>query len=207
MYRVVCISGTEGAGAAAVSEIVADRLGFLLIDEGIIYRAAREAGLEPHVVAEAELRKSFLKRLVLELRSGSGIAADAGALMTLASGEIPEDDLRGLIRSAIEETAAGGDVVIASHAASVALAGRDDTLRVLVTASPDTRRDRLAAARGLTAKEAAKEVARSDARRADYLRRFYGVDDEQPTLYDVVLSSDRLAPEAVAEVVAELATS
>ena len=44
-------------------------------------------------------------------------------------------ELRELIRSAIEEIADAGQVVIVAHAASHALAARSDVLRVLVTAS------------------------------------------------------------------------
>jgi cytidylate kinase len=201
VYRVVCISGTDGAGADSVSEIVAGRLGYRLIDEAIIARAAQEAGVEPHVVADAELRKSFLKRFVKQLESGRGLALDAGGLVTLAESGLSEDDLRGLIRAAIEETAAQGDVVIASHAASIALAQRDETLRVLVTASPETRGARLSEGRGLSERDAAKEIRSSDAGRADYLRRFYRIETEEPTLYDLVVSTDRLTPEAAAEIV------
>ena len=47
--------------------------------------------------------------------------------------------LRVLIRETIEQTAAQGNVVIVAHAASHALPQRSDALRVLVTASPETR--------------------------------------------------------------------
>jgi cytidylate kinase len=92
-------------------------------------------------------------------------------------------------------------VVIASHAASIALAKRNDTLRVLVTASPETRGERFAETRGLSERDAAREIRSSDAGRADYLRRFYGIEAEEPTIYDLVVSTDRLTPEAAAEIV------
>jgi cytidylate kinase len=201
VYRVVCISGTDGAGAEVVAGRVAAGLGFRLIDDDIIARAAREAGVEPHVVADVELRKSFLRRLVKELERGSGLAVDAGGLVTLAQAGLSDSDVRGLIRSAIEEIATSGEVVIASHAASLAVAGREDALRVLITASPEARRERMAAERGLSEREAAKTVADSDAGRADYLRRFYGIEAEQPTHYDLVVSTDRVSPEAATEIV------
>jgi len=79
---------------------------------------------------------------------------------------------RSLIREAIHETAEEGDVVIVSHGASMALAGREGVLRVLITASPETRAGRIAAA-GLGERDAAKAVKESDAARADYFKRFY----------------------------------
>ena len=98
-------------------------------------------------------------------------AAGAHTAETLAS-----DRLRELIRQAIEETAARGDVVIVAHAASHALASTPGVLRVLVTASPETRRERVAAERGVDSREAARAVDAGDAARADYLRKFYGVE-------------------------------
>jgi cytidylate kinase len=116
------------------------------------------------------------------------------------------DELRSLIRMAIEETADRGNVVIVAHAASHALAGRDGVLRVLVTASTETRGARVAAEQGLSEKDAAREVADSDANRADYLRRFFGERAELPTHYDIVVNTDRLSTGAAAAVVAAAAS-
>ena len=63
--------------------------------------------------------------------------------------------------------------MIASHAASVALAGRDDLLRVFVTAPPERRALRVAEEAQLSEPDAQKTVKDQDAARADYLRRFH----------------------------------
>ena len=100
------------------------------------------------------------------------MGSDFGAVMA------PEvtlgDELRDLIRAAIEEAAARGRVVIVSHAASHALASQPGVLRVLITASPQTRCARVAAEGDLNEKDAARAVDQSDTARADYLKRFYG---------------------------------
>jgi cytidylate kinase len=114
---------------------------------------------------------------------------------------LTSDELRAWVRAAIEEAAAEGDAVIVAHAASFALAGRDDVLRVLVTASPDKCRYRLAEERGLSEREAAAAEKAAVIARADYLRRFYRVSDERPTHYDLVVSTDRLTPAQAAELV------
>jgi cytidylate kinase len=113
--------------------------------------------------------------------------------------------LRAFIREAIQAAAARGSVVIGAHAASFALAGNEGTLRVLVTASPETRAQRIAAQRGLDEAEARREVRDGDAERADYLQRFYGVRSELPTQYDLVINTDALSHEDAARVVAQAA--
>jgi cytidylate kinase len=44
-------------------------------------------------------------------------------------------------------------------------------------------------------------VKDSDAARRDYLKRFYGVGDESPTHYDLVLNTDKLAVDQAAELI------
>jgi cytidylate kinase len=113
------------------------------------------------------------------------------------------DELRGFIRQAIEESTDDGAAVIVAHGASIALTDRDDVLRVLITASPETRSSRLVAAEQAKEGEAGKLVAESDAARADYLKRFYKVGAELPTIYDLVLNTDRLTAEDAAGVVVQ----
>jgi cytidylate kinase len=207
--RVICISGADGAGAQAAARLVADRLGVPLLDEAIVERAAREGGVEPDVVADVEQRKSFLARILDDLHPDAAATtgyAFAGFVPPAPHDEhLGSDDLRGLIRTAIEETAASGDAVIVAHAASHALAGRPEVLRVLVTASAATRRDRLAAELGLDERAAERRVKDGDAGRADYLKRFYGV-TEDATQYDLVLNTDRLDLETVASAIVDTAS-
>jgi cytidylate kinase len=76
-----------------------------------------------------------------------------------------------------------------------------------VTASPDTRSGRVAQASGIEKRASDKLVKQADAARADYLKRFYGLRAEPPTLYDVVVNTDRLPLERAALLIADAATS
>ncbi|MDQ6811130.1 MAG: cytidylate kinase-like family protein [Actinomycetota bacterium] len=205
-HTVICISSQDGAGAQETAHLVASAMKFRLIDEEIVARAAVEAGVDREVVADVEQRKSSLVRLI----EGLGTAGmGAGYVVTppelAGHGQPASDELRGLIRSVIEDTASTGSAVIVSHAASLALAERDDVLRVLVTASPQTRERRLRDTLGVDAKRAAQAVKRSDAGRADYIKRFYGVSAELPTHYDVVINTDKLAPAHAARLIVHAA--
>jgi cytidylate kinase len=200
--RVVCISSADGSGAEEAAGIVASRCGFRLIDEGIVLQAASAARVDPQLMRDVERRRSILLRLLEGWAATSDATAYAlSGMPPVPSDEPSSDELRELIRTAIKEIAAEGDVVIVAHAASLALAGREDALRVLVTASPETRRRRYADMRSLGEKEAAKAIEESDASRAHYLKRFYGVQAELPTHYDLVINTDRLTPEQAAELV------
>jgi len=207
---VVCLSASDGAAGEAIAPIVADRLRFRIVDEHVIARAAAEAGVAAHVAAEVEQRRSLAARLLDHL-PGAGIAAGTSGLMGLPAVDFDDversrENLRTLIRSAIEEIAEEGDVLIVAHAASLALGARERTLRVFVTASPETRRRRVAQARSVDEAEAERLVARGDRNRADYLKRFYRV-AEQPTHYDLVINTDVLTADEAAGVIAQAASA
>ena len=177
-----------GAGGEEVGRLVASSLGFAYVDEEIVSEAARQGGVSPEDVADAERRQSFLRRWLQEL--GPGAAVESYGIGPVSTGT-PSDDMRSLIREAVEQVAARGNVVIVAHAASFALADHEGVLRVLVTASRETRAARYEGS-----------VDDSDAERADYLRRFYGVEHELPTHYDLVVNTDAVSIEGAAELVA-----
>jgi cytidylate kinase-like protein len=213
--RVVAISHTDGAGGERIGRIVAEHLGFRYVDEEIISIAADKIGFEPYLIADAEKRKSLLARLVEGLDRVSVAATGMGALSVREGSELTarrahasgakstgrSDDFRAFVLEAIRETADLGDVVIVSHAASMAIGRRDDLLRILITAPAKARTTRLAEAEHIVEKEAAKLIQRSDVRRAEYIRRFHAIDAELPTHYELVINTDRLSLHHAAEIV------
>ena len=202
--RVICISRAICGGAEEVAAGVASELGFRCIDEEIVVRAAELQGLDAAEVADVERRKSFLERLLEDIAAGSAYRM---AAYVPDGGVVPVStlDLRALIRKAIFEAAAAGSVVIVAHGASYALATRPDVLRVLVTGSPSVRADRLADMEGMAVVAAAEAIDESDAARADYLERFYEIEQELADHYDVTVSTDVLTPPQAIELIVRAA--
>jgi cytidylate kinase len=190
-----------GAGGEEVGRLVADRLGFVYVDEEIVSRTAAKAGIDAGSVADEEQRRSFVSRMLQALaQSGAEALAVGGGPAPRPDDEPTGEAVRVLIRETIEQTAAKGNVVIVAHAASYALPPGPGSLRVLVTASPETRAKRLAESEGLDESGGLRAVRESDAARRDYLKRFYDV-DEAPTHYDVVVNTDVLTFDHAAELV------
>jgi Cytidylate kinase-like family len=203
---VICISHATGSGGDEVGRLVADRLSFLHVDEEIIATAAARGGVSPADVADEERRKSLAARILGTIaEGGAGAMALGGAIPYPLEDERPSSEIRALIREAIEQTAARGDVVITAHAASHALDYGPRVLRVLVTASPDTRAKRVSERAGIDVGKAKRVVSNADAARREYLKRFYDVDHELPTHYDLVLNTDTLSVEDAAELIAHSA--
>ena len=94
--------------------------------------------------------------------------------------------------------------MIVAHAASFVVSG-SDFLRVFVTASPETRVRRCVAVGDADERSAAKKVKDDDLARAQYLSRFYGIERELPTHFDLVVNTDFVTPENGASIVVSAA--
>jgi cytidylate kinase len=211
-FRVVCISRATAAGGEDVGQVVAQRLGFRYVDEQIIRRAAQQAQVDPALVAKAEQRQPLLQRLLEKMPRGAEVAG----IVTVATGVpvsafVPSPagpradaaDLRAMIQAAIHEVAGAGQAVIVAHAASMALASTEGVLRVLVTASAETRVRRVAEFERIIREEAERRIATSDRERREYFQRFYKLPEELATHYDLVVNTDVLTTaQAVAVVLA-----
>ena len=195
--RVIGISRSLGAGGEEVARLVADKLGFRLVDDEIIARAAEKAGVTPESMAKVEHSPSLIER-ILKYMGTAPVDAGFGAYVPPAVGA--SESYEGIITSVIRETAVAGNVVILAHGASIPLAGTKGLLRVLVTGSGDARAARLAA-EGTDSAKARKQIDESDGQRREYLQRFYDVRQESPSHYDLIISTDTITPASAAALI------
>ncbi len=201
--RVICISRSLGSGGEEIGRLVAKELGFRYADEEIIVRAAEKAGVTPETVAQAEHTLPLIERILESIaRTPPDPEGWAGAAILPSS---RKQDYASLIEKVVRETANEGSVVIVAHAASIPLGDSTGVLRVLVTASPAARAERLVSQANLDEQAAKKAVEESDHQRREYLRRFYKVRQELPTQYDLVVNTDSLASPLAARLIVSAA--
>lgn len=198
---MICVSHATASGGEEIGKRVAERLGYLYVDEEIVASAAAAGGLEPADIADEERRKSFALRFLDVLAESGGDALTLSTHAAATMEGVRPADVRALIRETVVQTATRGNVVIVARAASFALEPGSRILRVLVTASPAIRANRVAASEGLDDVEAERMIKDSDSGRRDYLKRFYSVDRESPTDYDLIVNTDHLSLEQGAEIV------
>ena len=193
-YRAIALSQVDGADGELVGRDLARKLGFGYLNEAIVAQVAKDQGVDTAVVVGAERRKSFLTRVAEMAARGAVDVVPDPSLYVLDQ----TDTLLSLIRDAVRDAADRGSVVLVAHAACYACADRPEVLRVCITAPLPARASRVASALGISDKEAVRSLRRSDAGRASYLKRVYGVGGESPADYDLVINTERLAPDAAA---------
>jgi hypothetical protein len=192
-----------GAGGEEIGRTVAKELGFRYADEEIITRAAEKAGVSVDTVAQVEHTPSLIAR-ILESMARTPPSPEGWAGAAILSPNI-RPDYESLIEKVVRETANEGNVVIVAHGASITLGDLRGVLRVLVTASPAVRSERLVSEAKLDERAARKAIDESDRQRREYLRRFYNVRQELPTQYDLVVNTDSLASPLAARLIVSAA--
>lgn len=201
--RVITISRQVGTAGEEVARAVAERFGFRYVDYQIVQAAAREAGVMPETVSEAERTPSLLRRL-LESMARTPSAPLAGwtdPVPLVVSPLYTSADYRALIESVIRDLAETGDAVLVGHVAQIVLSGRSDTLNVFITGSPAFRTRRVVAGMGVDEKSALKTIERTDSERQEFFQRFYNTNWLAPWVYDLCISTDHIAPAQAAELV------
>ncbi|MGH7702785.1 MAG: AAA family ATPase, partial [Gemmatimonadales bacterium] len=116
---LITISRQFGAGGSQVAKLVAEQLGWSVVDNEIVDQVAIRAGLSPaEVAAQDERPMSFVERLARTLAASSQefVLPEAGVPSTLE-----EPSLVRITEAVVKEAAAHGRVVLVGRAAPAVL--------------------------------------------------------------------------------------
>lgn len=181
---VITLSRQMGSLGDEIAVSVARRLGLRLIGRELINRAARAA--ETPEVALAEIDELGLL----------GVKPSAAALRVY----------RQKVAEVITELADEDCTLLMGRGSQAVLAGRPETLHVRIIAPRDQRIATVQARCGVPAEVAAARVDASDRSRAGYLRRLFGLQVNDPLLYDLVINMARLDVATAAALICDAVT-
>ena len=133
----------------------------------------------------------------MSTRAARGDAGRAAALLGEDAGQDPAH--LNLVRTALLRRAHDGDFVYHGYAGHLLLSGIAHVLRVRVIADEAYRVRSAMHDKGMDEKQAAQYVKTLDGQLRKWTRFLYGVDWQDPSLYDVVLRVDRVGVEGAAD--------
>jgi cytidylate kinase len=196
---LITISRQFGAGGSEVARLVANGLGWSVVDNEIIDRVARLAGLTPDVVAQQDERiPGFVERLARALTASS----QEYAVPELGVALRPEEpSLVRLTELVVKEVAAEGKVVLVGRAAPAVLGQSEDTLDVKLVAPRLFRIQLVMIAEDLDAPAAEALMDRTDSERARYHREHYDRDWDDPAHFHLIVNTGLLGLEGAAAVI------
>jgi CMP/dCMP kinase len=206
---VITISRQFGSHGDEIAARVGEVLRYQNFDKGIIAQAAAEAGLHSEDIAaysEENYRvRSFLDRLfgrstaVGQARIWKESATGERSLEEI---EMTEGAVVSLVEKAIRTAQKRGNMVIIGRGSQVILKHQAGVIHVRIVAPLEDRiqyvskiikETKTVSSGSHELRRAAQDlIAERDAASADYIRRFYHVDWNDPLLYTMVLNMGRL---------------
>ncbi|MBM4349272.1 MAG: BON domain-containing protein [Deltaproteobacteria bacterium] len=183
MYFIT-FSEKLGTNGSDIARRVSGQLGYRFYDTEAIENAAQEMGFLRDVKEVDERVPSLFERLFSHK---------------------PEVHLDRL-SSVIYELASRGDAVFLGRGSYILLRAFKCALHIRVTASLEKRIQNLVE-RGFKREAAIKAIHRSDHERGAFVKFAFGVDWEDPDLYDIVLNMDHLPVDLAIDTVLHMARS
>jgi len=199
MFRVVTVAREYASGGGRIAQLLADRLGWKLLDRCLVEKIAQAASVEPQVAEKYDERLDpWFNRLAEVLWQSPGLKGYiAGPVPNWFDAEVAAR----LTRRVIEEAAAIGDCVIVGRGSQCILQRRKDAFHVFIYAPRGERLERLRRRDArLTKAEAEKKLGAQDEVRAAYVRDHFGQDWSNRHLYQLMISSS-LGEEAVVSII------
>ncbi len=202
---VITIARQFGAGGKTLGTIVADKLGYTLIDEEIVEMIAMEANVSAESVdsvAKETGTEGYLSRLVHKL--GPFRKGYVGVSIEKTPGYIDGNLYISLLHKVIPRIANYGNVVIVGRGGQYILAGRPDTYHFLMVADMEHRLDFIMKNYNLDRKQAQLVIEEQSRRRLNLYRYFAKTDYDQPDLYHMVFNMNMLTMEEAVKTVCQL---
>ncbi|MDJ0786151.1 MAG: cytidylate kinase-like family protein [Myxococcota bacterium] len=184
----IALSRLPWSLGATLGRAVAEQLDYGFFDKEILDLIASEKGVTRRLVEGVD------ENVVTGIEK---LVTDAFHLRLFTESEY----LRHLVRVVTSLGARGAAVLVGRGAPHILSARR--ALRVLVVAGPEKRAANLAEAEGLSLEDARKQLAQMDAKRADFSKRQFGVRQDDPCLYDLVVNTETLGLEAAGDLIVQ----
>jgi cytidylate kinase len=182
----VTISRLSGSGGSSIAQLLAEELGWRVLDRELVEGLARELELDPRrLELMDETRTNWLRDTIFNLLDSKLVLQDSyvtllGRVMVLAAHK--------------------GRVIFVGRAGNLVLP-RDGGLRVRIVAPRPWRIQRIADRENLGETAASERVATLDAARSDFVRRHFKVEADDPAAFDMVLDAAALGEEGVVTLV------
>ncbi len=196
---LITISRQYGAGGSEVARAVAEALEWHVVDNEIVDRVARRAGLATEIVAEQDERvPGFVERLARALAASSQEFAvpEIGVAVRPA-----EPSLVRLTEMVVKEIAEEGRAVLVGRAAPAVLGREGAVLHIKLVANREFRIALAMQSEGFDRKTTERVMNETDAQRRRYHREHYGRDWDDPVHYHMILNTGLLGLDGAADTI------
>jgi cytidylate kinase len=187
---LAALHGTQGS---VVGPLVAERLGVEFFDRAISSAIAERVGLPEQAITAVENRpQRGVDRLLSTLGKMTNITTATG--LPVEQVDLEEHRLRGEIEEFLVRAGQAGGVVL-GRGGAVVLASMPGALHVYLGGPLDRRVEQVMGSEHVDRPAAQRLVDAHDRARREYVRDFYGVDGDDPSLYHLTVDAIALGVE------------
>lgn len=196
---VITMSRQVGSGAEELAQRLCEDLGLIMFDKRLMAQVATEVGITPGEIvdySESEYqRRGFFDALFRRSRPVAEFSTWVGSPAVgyeRRTRVLDEEGAIDLIRATILKAYERDNVLIIGRGGQVILEDKPDVLHVRVVAPFEERLRRIEESQGMTPAQARRFLQDRDRISAEYLRDFFQVDPDDPTLYHLVVNTGKL---------------
>jgi Cytidylate kinase-like family len=173
----ICISRKLAIGAVEIADIVAEKIGYRVVDQQILQHIATQASLSEKTVAIFDER----------------YPGKLSEWVTLAFGEkaFIKSDYTKQLFSSVYAIAAFGPTIFVGRGVHLLLP-RERVLAVRIISSIQFRVQRLAALMNISKEEAAKQIRELDQQQTAFFKQVYNKKDASAYEFDLVVNCDHI---------------
>ena len=198
---VVTVSRQFGAGGHTLGNVVANRLGYQLVDRSLLQQVAEEANVSPRWVEAVEKEAGgLLMRICHMLVSSNFIERHLGS----SGSDFDQKKYVAFITKIIQDLAEEGDVVIVGRGAQFILPDSEEIIKVLIVAELEDRIKFMMERYSLTQSQAEQMIRKEEKRRCSFLNLFDPRDPDEPDIYNLVLNTSHINLETAEDLVVQL---
>jgi cytidylate kinase len=169
---IITFSRQYGSGGSEIAAMVAESLGWSLLDNDVVDAVAERLGVSPQEITEREERvPSLVERLASALTLG---APEMLPPPDAAATPLTEERIVEVTRRVVEEAVARGPVVVVGRGAQAMLAEREDALHVFCYAPRAALVERAMQRLSVDRAEAERVVVETNNQRDQYVKRHWG---------------------------------
>jgi peroxiredoxin/cytidylate kinase len=191
---VITISRQVGSGGDEIALKISKILGYAFFDKSLMASVAKSIGVSEEDIADFSEDtykvKGFVDRILLRKKEVT-ISHDlkSNKLITKA---LDEEECLSVIQAVISSLSSRGKIVIVGRGGQAILKHKVGVVHVRIIAPTMVRVERIMKSEGLSKEEALKLIEDNDKAQAEYLQRFYNINWEDPTIYDMVLNTGKM---------------
>jgi peroxiredoxin/cytidylate kinase len=204
---VITFSRQIGSGGDEIARHVSQMLGWAYVDKSLVVEVGRSLGYHEEDIVdfcEDTYRvQTFVDKLMVRRTAKASINMEGDIHIRKF---LDEEQCLATVQSVINNLAGRGNTVIVGRGGQAILKHKVGALHIRVIAPPEVRLQRIMRSESVGELDAQRMMEENDRAASEYLRRFYGIDWNDPVNYDLVLNTAKLDLSTAALLISQAAS-